>query len=79
MSLKRRYRLSQMIHFLELGDGTTVPVYYVEDLSDDELQAQFEHYLDREDYEYLAHLKVEADRRGLILKTKTKEVKHGHQ
>ena len=52
------------------GQMVVLPVF--KGLSDEDLQAQMEYYLEREDYDYCSQLKVEAEYRGIRLKNKSK-------
>lgn len=72
MSQQRKYKLSQLWTAVEVS-GIMVQMYQFNDLSDQDLQAQHEYYFEREDYEYLAQIKAEADSRNIILKNPKKK------
>lgn len=66
---KRKYWFSKCYVVKDIGAGAMLmPV--VSDLSDTDLHKQYEYYLIREDYEYLAVLVAEASLRGVELKNK---------
>lgn len=69
----RRFPLSQLLKVKTVG-GQQIMVYVFEDLTNDMLQDQFRHYLEREDYDYLTELKAEADLRGIRLIKRKREV-----
>lgn len=65
----RKFRLSQKSVVTEVA-GTYMLMYVFSDLSNEELQYQLNHFLDKEDYEYCDALKAEAQLRGIKLRVK---------
>lgn len=66
MRTKRKYQISQRYEVVDIGgEKVLMPVF--DDLSDYDLFVQMEHYKEREDFEYCAALKAEADLRGISL------------
>lgn len=67
MSQQRKNKLAKLWTTMPVGDQQ-VQVHVFKDLTDQDLQEQFTFYHEREDWEYLAELKAEADSRGIVLK-----------
>lgn len=73
--MTRKYKLSQMFHAKDIA-GTMMILPVFSDLDNDELQEQFEFYLERENFEYLEQLVGEATFRGIKFKVKSNKSKN---
>jgi hypothetical protein len=69
MRQKRKYILSQRFEVKEIS-GVQMTLVVFDDLTDSELVAQYWHFMEREDYEYLEMLSGELCARGIKLKNK---------
>lgn len=67
--MDRKFRLSKKSVVIEVA-GSHMLMYVFSDLTTEDLQRQFNHYHEKEDYEYLDEIKAEARLRGIKLKSK---------
>lgn len=68
---ERTNRMSQLYRAVDV-EGHTILMAVLDDLTDEELRAQYRHYLATEDYDYLTEIKAEADHRGIVLRSVTR-------
>ena len=61
---KRKYVLAKRLEAKMIAD-TPVILYLFDDLDDGDLRQQFDHYLERDDFEYLEQIVGEAKLRGI--------------
>lgn len=69
MSGKRKYWFSKRYQVRDIG-GYQILMLVVDDLTNEELRKALEYFVEREDWEYCAALKAEADLRSIKLENK---------